>query len=390
MNAQLLHTEVQQFIDEHLNSDPATLILKGSPFTTLTIREIVEQIESKNRARIKLPTWFTTKCIYYPNKLNLSQSSSEQTAAYKSGIIDGTTLLDLTGGFGVDSYYFSKHFSKVISCEIDRGLAEIVRHNFKQLGCEARIVSENGLEYVKKLKIKVDWMYLDPSRRSDSKQKVFLLEDCSPNIVSSKSRLFEYTDNILVKASPLLDISSALEKLTDVCEVHCVAVSNEVKELLLVLKKDYKGAVALKTVDIKKTGTITFDAVYGAKSKVQFALPKTYLYEPNAAVLKAGLFNEVSTKLELYKLHNNSHLYTNDSLIHFPGRRFKIRHETTYDAKKIKGFLPEKKAHITTRNFPDSVAEIRKKIKFSEGGQHYLFFTTNIDEKLIVLICEKL
>ncbi len=389
MNALLLHTDVQRFINENLNSDLSRLILKGSPFETVKIQEIVEQIDSKNKARTKLPTWFQTEGIYYPNKLNLSQSSSELTASYKANILNGSSLIDLTSGFGVDSYYFSKRFSEVIACEINRDLVEIVAHNFKRLSCPVVLVSEEGMSYLKKRKTRVDLIYLDPSRRTDTKKKVFLLEDCMPNIVASKSMIFEHTDTIMVKVSPLLDISSAIKKLPEVKEVHCIAVANEVKEVLLILNKHYTGSVHLKTVNIQKEHVQHFEAYFGTNTRADYALPLHYLYEPNAAILKAGLFNEVSSQLNIFKLHNNSHLYTSKTLIDFPGRRFKIISETSYDPKKIRKVISSDKAHIATRNFPDSVATIRKRLKMKEGGDRYLFFTTNLNNRPIVLICEK-
>lgn len=390
MNELLLHTDVQQFIDQNLNEDLTSLVLKGSPFKDIPIQELVRQIESKKKARLKLPSWYGSSHIYYPPKLNIAQASSEVTAQYKSSLISGTSLIDLTGGFGVDAFYFSKTFDTVRYCEINAPLADIVAHNYRQLASRVRVLNIDGLHYLTESAATYDWIYLDPSRRSSDFEKVFMLQDCVPNLIQCQSLLFDHTKCVMAKLSPLLDITSALRDLNSVAELHCIAVSNEVKELLLLLKKGHQGAIQLKTVNIKGANLEYFNAVLGETNNAQYSLPLKFLYEPNAAILKAGLFNEVSYKLNVFKLHSNSHLYTNNELINFPGRRFKILYNVSYDEKKIKSFLPGDKANITTRNFPDSVAKIRKKTKIKEGGQQYLFATTDLNNKPIVLICEKL
>ena len=389
MNSKILHTKVQDFINEHLNSDISKLIFKGSPFKDITIRELVEQIEAKKRCEKKLPTWFNTKNIYYPNKLNIEQTSSEITAKYKSNLISGDSIIDITAGFGVDAFYFSKRFKTVTHCEINPELSQITQHNYEQLGIKNSIVfAEDGIEYLKSQNEHFDSIYIDPSRRNDSKGKVFLLEDCLPNVPENLDTLFEYANTILIKVSPMLDITSAINELKFVKEVHVVAITNEVKELLFVLEKSYEGAITLETINISTTKKQTFNSIYKEASTVEFSLPKTYLYEPNAAILKAGLFNEI-TKLGIHKLHPNSHLYTSDTLIEFPGRQFKIQHCVSYDKKQLNKLIQSKKANITTRNFPETVAQIRNKTGFKDGGNHYLFFTTDFNNKHIVLMCEK-
>ncbi len=388
MNQSILHTEVQYFITEHLNSDIAKVLFKGSPFQNISIQELATQIEAKKRAKNKLPTWYGATDIYYPNKLNIEQTSSESTAKYKSGLISGDSLIDLTGGFGVDAYYFSKQFKNVTHCEINTDLSQVVSHNLKQFNVQnIQTVSQNGLIYLSSQK-QFDWIYIDPSRRNDVKGKVFLLEDCSPNIPENLELLLRYTNNILIKVSPMLDITSAINELNFVKEVHVIALNNEVKELLFILEKKYNKSIAIKTVNISSKQHQHFNATYKNETNIEISLPKTYLYEPNAAILKAGLFGELSA-LNVYKLHQNSHLYTADSFLEFPGRSFIIKHTLPYDKKQLKKLIPSQKANITTRNFPETVVQIRKKTKLKEGGNQYLFFTTDIENKHIVLICEK-
>ena len=391
LNKKLLHTEIQDFITNNLTSDISKLLFKGSPFTDITIQEIVEQIEAKKKSKKKLPTWFNTSSIYYPNKLNIEQTSSEITAAYKAKLVKGNSLIDLTGGFGVDAYYFSQSFKKVVHCEHNNILSAIAKHNFNELGIQnIEVIPTDGINYLKKQQNNYDCIYLDPSRRNGIKGKVILLQDYEPNILKQLETLFRFSDIILMKASPMLDITSALNKLYFVKEIHVVAVENEVKELLFLIEKRFNNTITLKTVNVKKDYVERFDAIYPPQQNTDFSLPKKYLYEPNSAILKAGLFNEVSHQLKIYKLHINSHLCTSSKLIKFPGRCFKIEMQLPYNPKEIKKHTPSLKANITTRNFPETVAQIRKKTKLKDGGENFLFFTTDINDKHIVLLCKKL
>lgn len=391
MNSLVLHKEAQEFINSNLNADIAKLIFKGSPFDKITIQELAEQIEAKKKAQYKLPTWFNTNSIYYPNKLNIEQTSSEITANYKANIVKGETIIDLTGGFGVDALTFSNNFNQVTHCEIDQRLSAIAQYNFRALNLKnIQTVNQDGISYLKEKQQQFDWIYIDPSRRHDVKGKVFLLEDCEPNVPENLNTLFVYSDKIMIKVSPMLDITSAISELKFVKEIHVVAVQNEVKELLFLLENGYKDKVEIKTVNIKKDTSETFESVWLQNNiPAQLSEPLTYLYEPNSAVLKAGLFNEVSNQLNIFKLNINSHLYTSNNLVDFPGRHFKIIHTIPYNLKQIKKILTSKKANITTRNFPESVARIRKKTKLTEGGNEYLFFTKDNKDNLIVLITHK-
>lgn len=391
MNSHILHTDVQDFITKNLKTDITKLILKGSPFEAVSIQEIAEQIVAKNKCQQKLPTWFNSKNIYYPNKLNIEQTSSEITAKYKSELVSENSLVDITGGFGIDSYYFSKTVKNVTYCEINKHLYEIVAHNIEQLNSQnIETHFGNGLDYLKGTTKKIDWIYADPSRRNDLKERVFLLNDCLPNIPENLAFLLEKSDNILLKISPVLDISSAINELQFVKEIHIVAVKNDVKELLFILEKGYLGEIAIKTINFTTNRNQHFNFIFHYNVFATYSLPKKYVYEPNAAVLKSGAFNQISEQLNIDKLHQHSHLYTSNELVKFPGRRFEIKHCISYDRKQLKKLIPSLKANITTRNFPETVAQIRKKTKIKDGGNQYLFFTTDIHENHIVLICKKL
>ncbi len=391
MNERILHQDVQEYITNHLKSDLHKLILKGIPFNGVTIQEIANQILCKQKSEKKLPSWFNAKNIYYPPKVSIEQTSSETAANYKASLVSGKRLLDLTGGFGVDSFYFSSSFNTIDHCEIDTNLSKIAAHNFEQLNKKNIIcLAENGLEYLKKSTEIFDVIYVDPSRRNDVKEKVFLLKDCEPNIPENIDLLFKKTKTILLKNSPILDITSAINELKFVKEIHVVAINNDVKELLYILEKGYCKEILIKTINFTKNNAQKFHFNYHKKPVSSYHEPLEYLYEPNAAVLKSGAFHEISTQLNIFKLHQHSHLYTSKKRIEFPGREFKIIAVLPYDKKKIVKLLPNKKANITTRNFHKTVAQIRKELKIKDGGDIFLFFTTNIHNKFICMYCKKL
>ena len=392
MNTSILNTNIQDFITENTKSDITSILLKGTQFTSVATKEIIEQIEAKKKCEHKLPTWFKIKKIYYPNKLNIEQTSSEITAKYKSKLIEGNTIIDLTGGFGVDCYYFSKQFKQVVHCELDSTLSEIVTYNYKQLDVNnIKTYNTDGLDFINRDKQNFDWVYVDPSRRHNSKGKVFLLNDCLPSIPKHLDTLFKYTNNVMIKTSPLLDISIGISELKFVKSIHVIAVNNEVKELLWILKQGYTNEITVKTVNIKKEQFVHFDFLLNDEKKQEspYSQPLSYLYEPNSAVLKAGAFNSIAKQFGVCKLHKHSHLYTNSYPIEFPGRQFKIEQVVPYHIKFIKK-LGLEKANITTRNFPETVQQIRKKLKLKDGGDIYLFFTKDNESNKILIVTSKI
>jgi len=390
LNFDILNEDVQQFISDNLKSEITKLILKGSPFATISIQELANQILAKQKSTKKLPTWFSSNNIYYPAKISIEQTSSETTANYKSKIISGDSIIDITGGLGVDCYYFSKQFKKVIHCEINEELSTIVKHNYKQLNIQnIDTYCGNGLDYLKENNTTFDCIYIDPSRRDDVKGKVFMLKDCQPNIAPKIDFFFTKSNQILIKVSPILDLKNTIRELQNVKEIHIVALNNEVKEVLFLLEKNYTNTIQIKTINIVKTENQYFDFDFNEEVGSTYSEPLSYLYEPNVAILKSGGFHQISKKLNLNKLHQHSHLYTSETLIDFPGRVFKIEHVISYDKKKLKKLLPNNKANITTRNFPKTVAQIRKETKVKEGGNTYIFFTTDVNNTHKLVICKK-
>ena len=391
MNQAILAPGPQEYIESHLDSDTFVLLGKNSEFEGIGQRELVEQIIAKKKCRGKLPSWHGTKDIYYPSKLNIEQASSEKTALYKSQIVTGASIIDMTGGFGVDSYYFSKRFKKVVHCERDPKLSAIAKHNLEVLGVKNVMCAPgDGIAFLKNNDSSFDWAFIDPSRRNDKKGKVFLLEDCEPNIIAHLPAIFQRAKNVLIKTSPLLDIEKGIAALGVAKGVHVIAVDNEVKELLWVLQNGHFGETNVRTINIKAGSDEIFDYKRSGErnATAQIGEPLSYLFEPNAAILKAGAFKTISEKFGLRKLHRHSHLYTADRLVDFPGRQFRIKKQIPFSKKNMKAFKGTS-ANITIRNFPISVAEIRKRFDIKAGGDRYLFFTTVNENKKMVLVCTK-
>lgn len=368
------------------------MILKGSPFPYVSSQEIGVQISGKKKAKSKLPVWFNAQNILYPPNLNLEQTSSEKTAKYKASLISGDYLIDLTGGFGIDTYFFAEKFRQLAYCELNPELFEIAAHNFKILRAEnIKTFQGNGIEFLKVSAKHFDWIYLDPSRRDEHGGKVFQLNQCTPDISDNLELLFSRSENIMLKTSPLLDLKAGIIELKHVSEIHIVAVDSDVKELLWILKKGYQGKVEIKTIDFQKSETQLFETTFSNnQSEVPLSLPLKYLYEPNPAIMKSGMFRELAVQTNTLKLHSNTHLYTSETIKNFPGRKFEVSEILAFNKKVLKQRLKLKKANITTRNFPKPVEVLRQELKISDGGNSYLFFTTNLKNEKIVLVCKKI
>ena len=275
---------------------------------------------------------------------------------------------------------------------MNKELSEIADHNFRELGASnIRVNYGDSLELLKQTGQKFDWIYADPARRDEHGSKVYHLLDCTPDIPEELDFLLEKSDHILLKTSPIFDITAGLRELHSVKEIHVIAVNNEVKELLWLIEKDWESDLKLTTINFqgKKVQKFSFDTEIITLSTV-LSKPLNYLYEPNAAIMKSGLFTEISTTFGVPKLHEHSHIYTSETLIkEFPGRQFQITEVKCFKDKSLKKRLKNKKANITTRNFPDSVENIRKKYKIQDGGSDYIFFTTNLEDEKIVIFCKK-
>jgi 16S rRNA G966 N2-methylase RsmD len=388
VNTNLLNSVVQEFINKHLNSNIHELVLKGSPFEGLDIKELIEQIEAKKKCVLKLKTWFDTPGIYYPNKLNIEQTSSETTASVKSGFIKGESIVDLTGGFGVDSYYFSKQFKMVIHCEVNTELAGIATSNFEVLGANnIKTHAKDGIEFLKSCSDSFDWIYIDPSRRDAQKNKKFLIEDCSPNVITFQDLFFKHANNVLIKMSPMLDISVGLAAFKQVKTVYIVAVKNEVKELLFHQEKDFKGKTTIHTLNSQPSGDqrFSFEMLAEETANASYNAPKRYLYEPNVALMKSGAFQLISEFFEIDKLDPHTHLYTSDrKLKDFPGKTYAVSNVFPYKKKPLKKSIGGLKANAKTRNFSEKIQVVKSLFKLSDGGDLFLFFTSSNGKKIVI------
>lgn len=389
---ELLSEAIVDFIQKNKKASVAELMLKMPRFS-IDSKWIAAQIEGWQKAVLKLPEWAAKATIIYPIRLSMEQCSSERTGLYKASLTKGNTVVDLTGGFGVDTFYLSQSYTKSFYIEQQEELAQIAAHNFTVLDRKnITILTGDSESVLKRIDEKIDLIYLDPARRKEQ-QKVFKLSDCEPNIVDLKEFYFSFSDSILIKTSPMLDISEAARQLKSISEIHIVSVDNECKEVLYLLNKNFVGEPTFKCIhDYKKTYQI-FDFKSSEENlhKAELSLPLHFLYEPNPSILKAGAFNSITKKYPVFKLHPSSHVYTSATCVHdFPGRIFKINHIAGYDKKEIQALVPTGKANIQTRNFPDSVEEIRNKIKLKDGGNIFIFATTLQDSSKALLICEKI
>lgn len=387
----------RQFIRHHLTDDVRALLLGSHP-NNLDLTKLAAQIAARQKARDKLPTWYANDELMFPPALSVEQASSERTAHYKASLVNGSLLVDLTGGMGVDSWAFAQRITRIVYVEQRPELAELAGYNLPRLGAtNVTVQTGDGLTTVDNLTETADWLYLDPHRRDERGGRVVRLPDCEPDVSRPDvlARLLAKAHRILLKTSPLIDIDATIRQLNAVVAVHVVAVQNEVKEVLFVLQsnvhrfKHLEQPVEINAVNLLSDNYVSFafNRTDERTAEVQFGDPQRYVYEPNAAVLKAGAFRSVAARFGLNKLAPNSHLYTGDDLRPaFPGRIFAVQHVIKPDRKALRTLLPALKANLTVRNFPQSVAELRQKLGLGEGGNVYVLATTllNGDKRLII------
>ena len=391
MNKNIFDKSVQDYISKNLSTDVFKVILKKQIFPKVTNKEIAEQISAKAKSKKKLPTYFNTPNIYFPNKVNIEQTSSEKTAEFKSKIVTGNTMIDATGGFGVDSMYFSKEFKKTVYIEENKELFEIVKVNSNKLGLNnIKHLNDDGIEYVKKIDTVIDLLYIDPSRRNKENKKVHFLSDCTPLIDYDLIESLQNFKTILIKCSPIIDLKKTINDLKVVSKIYIVGINNEVKEVLFKLNKQSNNDIKIKCIDLSNRDLdfeFNINKIDNKKNNDNSEV-LNYLYEPNSMILKSGAFGLICDRYDVKKLNSNSHLYTSKELIDFPGRVFTVNSVVNYSKRNLKD-LNISKANITTRNFPIDVKDIRKKSKILDGGEDYLFFTTNHTNEQIIIKTKK-
>lgn len=386
MNVNLLDDAVQAYINTHMKSDVGQIALGKSTFDKVSAQEIAGQVAAKQKSIYKLPIWANTPRIYFPSLLSIEQCSSEKTAAYKASLAIGYTLIDVTSGFGVDSYYFSKNIKTVYSCEINSELSTIAAHNASVLGAtNINQLTVDGIQYLTETEQHFDTIYIDPARRLNS-GKVFKLSDCTPNVVVSLPLLLEKAKRIIIKTAPLLDISAGLAELSNVSEIHIISVKNECKELLWILDRGYRGMPVVHCITLNETSKSFSFNLNEMQTDLQYLQTElsTYLYEPDVALLKSGAFNLIGNRFNLQKLSSQSHLYTSDQANYaFPGRVFKINEVYNLnDFKKLKNL----KGNVVVRNFPDKAANLTKKYKVKADHDIFIIFT-QVNQTYTVILC---
>lgn len=390
--------EFRLFVKEHAGDDLMRLLLSASRYPTVDIPFAVEQIAARRQIRDKLPLWYMNDALLFPSKISAEQCSSEQTALYKQRLVEeGDTLCDLTGGLGIDSYYFSRKAHHVTYIERFPAYCEAARNNFSVLGADnITIMKGDSTTLVSQLP-EVDAFYIDPARRGEGNKRVFALSDCEPDLPALLPELFRHAPRIIAKLSPMADIRLTLDLLPGTTEVHVLSIKNECKELLFVVEREANVETpVIHCINYNSSGdeeSFTFTLLDERNEDLHLGKQvKSYLYEPNASVLKAGAFKRVATSFGLEKLHVSSHLYTSDvKLEDFPGRSFVVEEVYPFTGKLCKSLVKEvPQANITVRNFSLPVEELRKRTKIADGGKVYLFATTLVNGDKILVKCHKI
>jgi precorrin-6B methylase 2 len=376
------------YIRQHADEDVRQLALRGHKCPDVDLQYALEQIAGRQKARTKLPSWAAIDGIVYPPHLSMEQCSSEVTARYKASIAGkGALFVDLTAGFGVDMALISQGFQKAVHVERQPQLCAISSENFRLLGLNhIEVVCGDGVAYLHTMR-HADLLFIDPARRDVHGGRTYDISDCTPNVLEILDEMLEKADRVMIKLSPMLDWRKAVADLGKVNEVHIISVDNECKELLLILSKTKK---PLRVFCVNNDEC--FEVVEGISSQPR-PLPQDmrYLYEPNASVMKAGCFDLIEQRFGVVQLERNSHLFVSDKeILGFPGRQFLIEKRTSMNKRELKAALADvDQANITVRNFPMSVAELRKRLKLKEGGDVYIFATTISDEGHQLLVCRK-
>jgi hypothetical protein len=388
---------LHSFIKAHAGDDLPRLLLSAARYPDVNVPFAVEQIAARRHIREKLPTWHANEALFFPSRIAAEQCSSEQTAGYKQRLAkDAECLCDLTGGLGVDTYYFAQKVKRVIYVERSEACYKAAMHNFRVLQSGNIEGYHDEAERVLEKIAPVDVFYIDPARRGQGNSRVFALSDCEPDLIRLLPLLLSKAPMVIAKLSPMLDLRHTLALLPETAEVHVVSVKNECKELLLVLKRGAESREPdIYCINCMADGTEqTFRFTLSeeqAGTPVLTGAVQARLYEPNASILKAGAYKQTALQMGVGKLHASSHLYTSDRLIaSFPGRIFQVEEVLPFSGKLCRTIarnIPQ--ANISVRNFPLSVDELRRRTRIACGGEAYLFATTLSHGEKVLIRCRK-
>lgn len=385
-----------QFVQDHLKEDPAHLLLSHKSVPGIDLKAAAQQIAMRQKAAKKLPFWANHPSLIFPPTVSMEQCSSELTAQYKARLVSGKTFIDITGGFGVDTFYIGRHFREVTYVERQQELVHLAQHNLSNLfgdqNIKLNVVNEESLHFIRKTNEKYDVLYADPARRGTGNQKMYQLKDLEPDVSENWKLLREKACVLLIKASPMLDIQAALREFPEVNEVHVLAVKNEVKELLF-LSTEVKTQTRIIATELSKQGEQQFSFTQEEEltAAVNYSLPQKYLILPYSCILKAGAFKSFAIRYGLSKLHAHSHLYTGERFPDpLPGRVFEVLETLKLDKKVLKDRFPEGKVNVLTRNYPLKPDVLKKRYKLRDGGSEYLIACTLVNGATSVLRCRLL
>ena len=394
----------EQFIREHLKADVRTLALSARP-DGVDMQYALTQISGWQAARSKVPLWAATEDIVYPKHLSLEQCTSQYIAQYKASFIEGLLgsgfrMADITGGFGVDCFFLSRNASQVYYNEMSAELCDCARANFKALGRpDIEISCCTAEEFVTSLAPdSLDLIYLDPARRGDAGRKLVSISDCQPDAVTLQDELLRVSPNVMVKLSPMLDISRALTEMRHVSHVLVIGLEGECKEITLLLQRDYNGEPVTQAVDINSAGEPK-TAVSSAKStdsslplpiaRPEWLQPGTFISEPSAPYMKSALFRTITAGTGTALLHPDTHLFwSKEKPEDFPGRTFILQGIIPFDKRSLSK-LTKTQANLSVRNFPETAPTLQQKLKLRDGGARYLIATTLADGKRVLLDLSK-
>ena len=385
----MTNQQTLDYIREHANDDVRQLALRGRKEPEVELDYALDQIAGRQKARIKIPSWAAIDDIVYPPHLSMEQCSSEATARYKARIAGiGQLVVDLTAGFGVDMAFMSQRFKQAVHVERQEQLCAISSKNYQQLGLNhIMVVCGDGEDYLHTMP-HADLIYIDPARRDEHGARTYGIADCTPNVLELLDEMLGKADRLIIKLSPMLDWRKAVADVRFVREVHIVSVDNECKELLLVVSKM---DAPLKVFCVNNDEVFEYDPQEIEPCALSVPDAPRFLYEPNASVMKAGCFNLIAKRFGIAQLEKNSHLFVSNTEVEaFPGREFIIEKVVSMNKRELKEVLNGiDKANIAVRNFPMSVAELRKRLRLKDGGDVYIFATTVSTQGHQLFICRK-
>jgi len=394
----------EQFIRDHLTADVRTLALSAHP-DGVDMQYALTQISGWQAARVKVPLWADTDGIVYPKHLSLEQCTSQYIAQYKAREVEkllghSFKMADLTGGFGVDCFFISHSAAHVYYNEMSVELCNYAKANFKALRRpEIEVICGSAEDLISKLEPdSLDLIYLDPARRGDAGRKLISISDCQPNAVALQDNLLRIAPNVMVKLSPMLDISRALTELKHVSQVFIIGLEGECKEITLLMQRSFDAEPTITAVDLNHDGEPehTVSSVKSADNYLPMSIadpawlqPGTFISEPSAPYMKSGLFRTIAARTATTLLHPDTHLFwSKEKPESFPGRTFLIEGIIPFDKRSLAPLI-KTQANLSVRNFPESAPQLQRRLKLRDGGPRYLIATTLSDSRRVLIDMSK-